>query len=427
MKKVISSSIIFLFVFIYFLNVSADNITDQNDVEFRNRFGLSVDTGTLNKANLDSEINKSKEIYGVELTNEEVAILSSRQTLASEVSGLNLENYPTYAGRYIDTKTGVLHIGFTDSNVLIQETILQSFSDKEKIEFFLAEYTEKELQKKADLFSDTLKNSKDPIIKNLKLVSSGLSPKDNKVKVTITKETPTNDILKIKEIIGEDYVIFETGESYERMSRTDNHRPLIAGVKLEKDVFTFNKACTSGFAVKDNSNVVGILTAGHCFSLSEYAWQPEVQTFSTSNRLAKPTRWSGENSNADAAFIPYSNVSGKIYSDDPVKGEVSSTSLTIGQLIAYEGMISDLKYGNILCVSCDIIFGPGDVSYSQIKADVGIQHGDSGGPAFIVPTTSPYNILAAGLAVAGNSSHTIISAINNIKSTLGISNVITSP
>lgn len=406
------------------VSVSADPVTSNKNAEFREKFGLSSNTSDILKAQNEGEKNGSLTTFGIPLTDDEMNKILSQQKLAQEASKIEELQPATYGGRYIDPKTGILYIGLTEDETDTQEKIKNVFTDKEKIKFYKTKYTEKELQTKLDSFNSKLKSMSNDERKNLGFVSVGISPKDNKIRVTVLNNTTTDQIKKITDIIGEEFVIIEIEEQLTKMSRTAKYRPVIAGVKLEKDTFLGNKFCTSGFTAEDNSGNQGVLTAGHCFSLTTDAWQPEVQQFSSTNKLGKPSKWSGNNTNSDATFIPFSDVSPLIYTNDPVKGEVSgSSSLSVGQLLAYEGIMSDLQSGSISCVACTVNTSDGDTFYNQIKATVTVQGGDSGGPAFIVPSYN--NLLAAGLVSAGSSSNTTFSAIYHIKTDLGLNKVLT--
>jgi hypothetical protein len=415
-----------LIALLSFMSVSADPVMDKKSQNFREQLGLSVEATVISKASQESVENNSKEIFGVELTDLEMDELLTRENLAAEAAGIKALNISNYAGRYINTKTGELIIGLTSIDEDSKQKILNIFTEKDRVKFIKANHTESELDGKLELFNQYLKGLSPQESIDLGFVSAGISPELNKIKVVVSEKTSVEEVQLITNLIGENYVVVETGEIHEpKAARTDRFRPVIAGVKLERDDFGTNAFCTSGFSVQDNSGNKGLITAGHCFTLDQTVWQPEVQQFSTDNSLGKPsTRSYGGNS--DSAYIRYSDVSPYIFISDPVKGEIySEFDVTVGQLLAYEGLISDLMYGDINCTSCTVGYADGTRLYNQIKADVSIQGGDSGAPAFVVPTVN--NIIAVGLAVSGNSYEIGVSPIYHIKTDLGLSHVLTAP
>ncbi|MDF2660080.1 MAG: hypothetical protein K0Q94_2871 [Paenibacillus sp.] len=215
-------------------SASADTLSDPKSIKFREEAGFSVSPAALEQGKKESGNNKSKRLYGVELTEAEAQELFDRQRVPSEI-GNKHKQMDSFAGQYIDTKTGNLHIGFTNDDPSIQAQILSPLSEKDKkrVKFFTAKYTKKELEDREIPLKDFMKSVSPEEFKAFGLVSSGFDPEHNKFRVVVSEKTPGEKIQKIKEIIGEDYVLIEVdGEPYQPMARTDKFRPVIAGVKI---------------------------------------------------------------------------------------------------------------------------------------------------------------------------------------------------
>lgn len=216
-------------------SASADTLSDPKSVKFRKEAGFSVTPAALEQAKKENQNSKLKRLYGVELTEAEAQELFDRQRVSSEIGNKHKQT-DSFAGQYIDTKTGILHIGFTHDDPNIQAQILSSLSekDKERVKFFITKYTKKELENREIFLKEFMKTVSPQKFKSFGLVSSGFDPEHNKIRVVFSEKTPADKIQKVKEIIGEDYVLIEiNGEPYQPMAGADRVRPVIAGVKVE--------------------------------------------------------------------------------------------------------------------------------------------------------------------------------------------------
>lgn len=138
------------------------------------------------------------------------------QKISSEIEKYDLEQFDTFAGRYVDPQTGILHIGFTKEDPNVQEQLLSTLTkdEKEKVKFYAAQYSKKELEIRMDVFKDYIKSLSKKEYRSLGLVSTGFDPVPNKIRVVVSKETSKQTIRRISSIIGEEYVFVDTGELF---------------------------------------------------------------------------------------------------------------------------------------------------------------------------------------------------------------------
>jgi hypothetical protein len=146
-----------------------------------------------------------------------------REKLADEASGIDKENLAEYAGRYIDPETGVLFIGLTRDDEELKQKVLNTFSNKERVQFFVAKHSKDVLDAKFEGFNEFLRNLDASQKSTFGLVSAGVSQKDSKVNVVVQPDTPTEQIELIERVIGDEYVSIEVGEPIEpKAARTES-------------------------------------------------------------------------------------------------------------------------------------------------------------------------------------------------------------
>lgn len=387
MKKLLCIFTVAL-IFITFLTTEhylANQNLDNDSKNFREMEGFPTDLTHINEANKDSLQNGSKEIYGVALTDSELQELRFREklSLSSTVikkAALN-QQILNYAGMYIDQNAGMLNIGIVNGDASTKEKILSIFPHPERIKFFPAQFTESELNEKYELLNSI---GQDLINQGVPLLDWGVSPKDNRVKVLLESGVEASKKEMLNSYVGEKYLLIEEGKSNVRLTdRTAKTRPVIAGVLIETDITgTLNTKCTSGFSAADKNGNKGMITAGHCGNVGENIYQPTVSAFGL-DKLGPISTKSGSGSNADAAWVPFSDVAPKIYGNKSVNKKLSYIEGNIGDIVYKDGANTGTTSGQIECLDCTS-YDPntGATFYHQRYANAKGRGGDSGGPVY---------------------------------------------
>jgi len=176
-------------------------------------------------------------------------------------------------------------------------------------------------------------------------------------------------------------------ESFPQLELTGydaRYRPIIGGIQVQYVKSGTTYQSTLGFAVRDASGSKGYVIARHAGnSIGLQIYQPTV---SSSNKAGTVSKLGGNN--ADASFVPYSDVEATIhlggYLTAPVKGY---TDPMVGWKVYKSGITTGITSGNVI-EKRDQITGPeGQILYNQWRADYYSSGGDSGSPVYHIGST----------------------------------------
>lgn len=136
-----------------------------------------------------------------------------------EAAAVSFDEIETYAGRYLDPKTGILYIGLTEEDPVVQQRLLAAFERKERVRFFMTKYSERELEQRQQLLNSYIFSLNEKDRSAMGLVSTGFAPQHNKVKVITETDLSPEQMKLLRQAAGGDYMLFEKGEQHRLMDR----------------------------------------------------------------------------------------------------------------------------------------------------------------------------------------------------------------
>ncbi len=192
--------------------------------------------------------------------------------------------------------------------------------------------------------------------------------------------------------------------------RADYFRPIIGGVQVQKSNLG---TATLSYSAVDASGNRGYVVSGHFApTVGMPIWQPST----ASSNAGSVSRVGG--TYADASWVPYSNVIGKIYIDETNIGAVNGyTDPQVGWWIYKSGIATGITTGFVL--------GNRDLSHpifgtlrNQYIADYTRGDGDSGAPIYRYNTAGGREIVGVhwGAGVGGS----YFSPVSGVRTDLGV-------
>jgi hypothetical protein len=189
------------------------------------------------------------------------------------------------------------------------------------------------------------------------------------------------------------------------------YRPIIGAIKVTGETGSWG---TIGFAAKTSSGTKGYVTVQHLGTYVGYKmYQP------TSDAAGSVSAISGQN--ADACFVPYSNVAAKIHVGSGSTKNVSSydssvpTNIWNNRLVYMSGAASGLTSGHVK--GAGTLTEGGGPYYNMVYADYGSLSGDSGAPVYYMPAGS---CTLLGIHKGIFLGYKWFSPVSGIKSDLGV-------
>lgn len=330
------------------------------------------------------------------------------------ITSLSTQEYSDipYAGAYIGDEGELV--------ILIAGKQSKDFNkDKEKIKKIVkdkdakiieAEYTLKELKKIQDKITDNIPALME---KGVYISVVEIREVENRVFVGITG-LKNESIKEVEKILQSPAIIFGEYEKLVDSSRTVRHNPLIGGIHVQNQY-----AGTLGFPAILQNGTVGIVLAGHVFSLNEDVYQP-TSLLGSVGVVTINTNISG--TYADAAFaattIP---VTGKIYDGYDISGVLNSTQTPVNTQIKTHGAKTNILTGRILAKDVTVNID-GFITNGLVRASAPTQKGDSGGPVTMSQGgTDGYNLLGIVSKSTSTPLDTYYVPYEHIKSNLGLS------
>ena len=399
----------------------------EHAVKFRESVGFVSDPQKVKEIARHST-NDSKKMFGVELTDAEFEELNFRSEMSKDTKGIKdaakNDRIEGYSGVYIDQKTGTVNVGLVHDNQSTKENVKALFPHKERLRFFKTTFTLEQLEAKQALLDQENQRLQS---QGVPLQSWGVSIKDNRLEVELDKEATSEQIQLLKDVVGEEYlkVVFAETEMEPFASRSDYTRPLQAGLQLTIDkVGLNNPICTTGYSAVDNNGVDGIITAGHCTSVSASTYQP---TLSSTYSVGSVSRTTDGSMYADAAWIPTTKVSGVIYGGVNVKYSQYGWEDNPGDLVIKSGNASSLSAGELSSVNRTVNLTNGKTYYGQRVALAYATEGDSGAPVYksITGGANAVGILITGGTYSGGQSYFVYTHISQVYSELSVYGVYT--
>lgn len=365
---VILSTLILVFSFIS-ISVSATESTSvekEDEISFREDFGLDTHQSHLNKVSKDYDKDFYK-TYGLKLLPIEVKEFKLREEIASDAPKIektikNSSLNDIYAGMFMEQQTGKLNLAFKKAPLDITEIehILEEFPFGDDVNIIKVNHTKDELDK----VSEEIFNSSDDytdqygfrIIGVLSVFSEG------KINIQISNNS---DPRKVKEAIQKDYDVPVEVEKVKNNELNDESATVRPGEGLT--------GCTAGFPATKGSNYY-MITAGHCSA--------------TTFNLSSNGEFVGNRSNV------YDKNSGSV---DAVAIDVNRSQLS-SSLVYSSASLNEYENGELLGQTVWIqgsrsgVMSPGTLkstsyhfdyegeSYHNMRAsDYSSQTGDSGG------------------------------------------------
>lgn len=376
---------------------------------FRSLFGLDDDLATVRQAIADPTALLSIDTFGVPLLAPELTEMQLRidaEQDASSIDDFGAARPESYAGRYWDARTGLLHVGFTAGASNETSALEELFAYPSRLRTFTAERTLAALQQKiTDIRADTASGT-------LALQVTSISVNEETNKVEVGTPSPTDDD---KEILQSRYgsgIALVASEPKLAATAIDAPlRPFAAGLDFYKELRRSRKNCTAGFTVVSKGTAPGgrifrrnyKLTAGHCqFNATTDGLGAGAGTtfyhagdaLGETRRTAYPQK--GKASDADAAAValrvPRVTSSLLFVRDD---GKNSHLVKVTGGVIPSPGQGSPMCHsgarekkpwcGKVVNRSKTINGTDGTDLTEQVAVEFGrcaVREGDSGGPAF---------------------------------------------
>lgn len=448
MKKILSVLSALLLVTTLSLPASSaaalsDQEVDRNKT-FRKSIGFSTDPHLIHKLASDSKTNDSKQIYGVDLTEDEINELRFREKLAKEAVDLRnnfiIKKYNhLFGGAYIDHKDGgVLKINLVKllNNRQAREDIQSKFPHQSRIKFVDAQLTEIEL-KQVQTEIDALMNE----YTDLQIQYTDLSIPNNKVIVGIKNYTQEN-VEYLNQMFGSHKILIKPSNlTNGEESRSAKTRPLEGGLKIDRYPFGSSSWCSGAFSAYSSSGSYYYITAAHCGALNTTWYQGGTSQdyndpkLTESFKIGTVTRHNyGGNSDAAAILISSTLKSNYLYgSENSVRNKFVAkqgyTQDIVGEIVCQSGVTSGVQCGQLLSRSySESVNG---VVFSNLrKADYASNGGDSGAPIFSTQSGSRTDKVLKGVHRGyttdfwGNRDGAMYSHVQYVLNDLGLYNAV---
>lgn len=181
-------------------------------------------------------------------------------------------------------------------------------------------------------------------------------------------------------------IVFEYGGVPKLDSRTSSWSPLIGGIQIETELPEGIADSTIGFAAQTSSGTKGYVVSGHAApSIGDQIWQPTAGP--TANKVGTVSKVGGYN--ADASWVPNSNVVARIYdTDTDVRKDVKSyaNNPQVGSTVYKSGISTGKTSGTVLHYLSSTSHPTFGTLSDQYTASYSSAAGDSGSPIYCTVT-----------------------------------------
>ena len=216
-------------------------------------------------------------------------------------------------------------------------------------------------------------------------------------------------------------VITVDPDSLELHSASDRFRPVIGGVQMEAVLGSSTGTATIGWAARNAAGTLGYVISGHCSDgVGETIYQPSVSASNAIGTVAADTQWPSQDTYADAAWVPFSNVAAKIYSNGGIQSTVKGYYADCGSGLSIQksGVVTGTTSGASLYQG--LVFD-GDTKkylYNQYFASYSAANGDSGAPVYHVELD--HDRIIVGIHVGHFNGVPFFSPVSGVQSELGV-------
>lgn len=270
-----------------FTNEEKDVITS---ISIREQLGFNTKISDVRNIESNAAYQDSKKIYGIALTEEEVAEMNIRDSLLGEAAKLEKIIYPEltenttlskdqeelkklFAGLYLDNiDKGTIKIGIVnlEQNSLLAEEMLKLFSKPQRVKFFNASINKLELS--------SIQDELTPLFSEFPITESSVSLAGNKVIIGVQDLSLTNIIEKRLSNFAKDHVEFvlksEVPQPFN--TRATYSYSLRGGLAIDRPEVTptgtINHLCSSAFNTRkqqpNGTYLYYVITAAHCGDLA---------------------------------------------------------------------------------------------------------------------------------------------------------------
>lgn len=203
-----------------------------------------------------------------------------------------------------------------------------------------------------------------------------------------------------------------------RSSDWKNMGGLIGGIQIVSDGNGGAAVSTLGFAAKTSSGTKGFVVAEHAAPfIGSAIYEP---TASSSNYVGSVAKYS--NTEADASWVPSTNVRAVIYDydTDHTRNVVSYGDPAVGNMVYKSGITTGRTNGQVTAKkTTKLDVGVGRTLYNQCLAQFSCEPGDSGSPVYILSGTTGAKIVGILWGQNGASS-SYFSPVSGIHNDLGV-------
>lgn len=237
--------------------------------------------------------------------------------------------------------------------------------------------------------------------------------------VGLLKNTPVdpevmNEIYTSYQIAGEKLGLSNVpvefrAEDLPELTRTLKRRPVFGGLQVADN----RGLSTLGFAAW-RGTTKGIVVSGHHFKfLNGYCYQPTV---SSSNLIGKVARVGG--TKADASWVPFSDVSPKVYiSSSYSRTFIDWSDPYVGLYVYKSGISTGVTGGQV--VARALANNPEFWMENQWAAEYSATTGDSGSPVYSIPSSPANSALVRGIHWGTGGGYSLFSPVSGVYSDLG--------
>ncbi|QMV41425.1 S1 family peptidase [Cohnella cholangitidis] len=428
MRKLTSMlSIVFLIGLLATTPVLATTDGSSNSLSSLSQFEKSsneyfrkvYDLEKLESVSVNSINNKSKETYGVYLTNDEMELLKDQDVTIEYARDLQVElitkHKDSFGGMYFDRSlnNGTIRVGLVNnsSKSNIHSEIINAFPRIDKLQIFEVDTPLSELENYQEQINQFIIENK------WTHVSTDISIPDNKVIIGV----PSEDSFVRKEIEerfkNNYYIINSEFSPITLTSRTAYTRPLIGGLEI---VPPNNLPCTGAFTGWLNTGEVAYVTAAHCAELGQVYTQGGSVIGMVERRHYQGT------ADAAAIVIGQSNTatSPYLYQNGVFESTESISSEIIGQTVCKSGRTTEVTCGPLITPYDS--GAPGGTFLTGLRSIAAYAYGgDSGAPTYIPNEFGSHRLtgVLSGTKMVGTEPRFLYSHIQNVVSHLGITSV----
>lgn len=379
------------------------------NIKYRKTMGLEHNQSLIENLVHNGVKNNSYNTHGAFLTNEELALVEERvkkqktyiPKIREYLTSPELES--NFSGMYVDQSNGgTVNIGYKNKefNKEVENEIKKMYGESEKIKFFNAKHSQKELNNINKLIHSEkvkLKNN------DINVISINSNLKDQSVDVGIFPYSDEKAKI-IKQIYGNNIIVFEEVDEGEEENRFASYRPLMGGISI----VVGGGGCTGGFA----STGSAYITAGHCGGMGAVVTQG-------GGRIGEITR-SINVGPVDAAIVLVDNrawLTNDFYANAPRdrnffswQGELEEY---VGEYVCKVGRTTNYTCGTIKSTYYSI-----RTHHNMSVASYTSDNGDSGSPVF-------YTSKLIGVHEGSSSLGAVFSHVDNVQRALNINPLVT--